>query len=128
MTKDEALKLALEALESFAPHNGVFWRNLHKEDAEIANVIASLRQAIEQAEKQKSKPVCWDGDEKCPNRQACCDAEECLYTTPQPQRTWVGLTPDEVFGISDQHLVEGFDPDIMAYTRAIEAKLKEKNT
>ncbi len=55
----EAMKQALEALESFAPHNGVFWRNLHKEDAEIANVIASLRQAIEQYEKQK--PVAWQG-------------------------------------------------------------------
>jgi hypothetical protein len=51
-----------------------------------------------------------------------------LYTTPQPQREWVGLTPDEVFGIADQHPVEGFDPDIMAYTRAIEAKLRSKNT
>ena len=50
------------------------------------------------------------------------------YTTPQPQREWVGLTDDEVFGIADQHPVEGFDPDIMAYTRAIEAKIKEKNT
>jgi len=50
------------------------------------------------------------------------------YTTPQLQREWVGLTDEEMFGIADQHPVEGFDPDIMAYTRAIEAKLKEKNT
>ncbi len=56
----EAMKQALEALKSFAPHNGVFWRNLHKEDAEIANVIASLRQAIEQAEKQE--PIKIDGN------------------------------------------------------------------
>ena len=34
---------------------------------------------------QQQKPVCWDDEDKCPNRQACCDAEECLYTAPQPQ-------------------------------------------
>jgi hypothetical protein len=31
---------------------------------------------------QERKPVCWDGEEKCPNRQACCDAQHCLYTAP----------------------------------------------
>jgi len=45
MTKDEALDLALEALESFAPHNGVFWRNWHKDDAEIATAITAIKQA-----------------------------------------------------------------------------------
>ena len=49
-----------------------------------------------------------------------------LYTTPQP-RTWVGLTDDQVSAIADQHPVEGFDPSIMAFARAIEAKLREKN-
>jgi len=57
MNHVEAMKQALEALESFAPHNGVYWRNLHKEDAEIANTITSIRTAIEQAEKQE--PVAW---------------------------------------------------------------------
>ena len=51
---------------------------------------------------------------------------EPLYTTPQP-RTWVGLTDDQVSAIADQHPVEGFDPSIMAFARAIEAKLREKN-
>ncbi len=41
-----------------------------------------------------------------------------LYTTP-PQRK--PLTPDQVFAIADQHPVEGFDPEIMAFARAIEA-------
>jgi hypothetical protein len=45
-----------------------------------------------------------------------------LYTTPQ-QRTWVGLTDEEVIGLMKQfpnHLTR----DI---AQAIEAKLKEKN-
>ncbi|NCX55905.1 MAG: hypothetical protein EBW87_01710 [Burkholderiaceae bacterium] len=108
----EAMKQALEALEYLATQI--------KPDYEHSKAITSLRQAIEQAEKQEpvafnagvpplypemkdgetisveyttppaapvqqQKPVCWDDEDKCPNRQACCDAEECLYTTPQPQ-------------------------------------------
>ncbi len=48
----------------------------------------------------------------------------------QPQRTWVGLTADEIW---DEWL-EQSKPErnthnfVVAFTRAIEAKLKEKNT
>jgi hypothetical protein len=50
--------------------------------------------------------------------------EVALYTTP-PQRTWVGLTDEQVYEI-------GFDLNIggiqtMKVYKAIEAKLKEKN-
>jgi hypothetical protein len=51
-----------------------------------------------------------------------------LYTAP-PQRPWVGLTDDEVSNIIDD--VIGFNscwgPET-DFARAIEAKLKEKNT
>jgi hypothetical protein len=41
----------------------------------------------------------------------------------QPQRTWVGLTEDEVFEISNKMpYADRFD-----FAEAIEAKLKEKN-
>ena len=42
-----------------------------------------------------------------------------LYTTP-PQRTWVGLTNDELSQIEGTHIGRSF-------AKAIEAKLKEKN-
>jgi hypothetical protein len=42
-----------------------------------------------------------------------------LYTTP-PQRTWVGLTEDEAFACKGRDYFETY--------KAIEAKLKEKNT
>jgi hypothetical protein len=50
-----------------------------------------------------------------------------LYTTPQPQREWVGLTDEEIKPLCDEnHIIYG------AYTvdfiQSIEAKLKEKNT
>jgi len=58
------------------------------------------------------------------------DACKPNYTTP-PQRTWVGLTDDEIHDIYDQLAKEG--PYSVAITRrnvarAIETKLKELNT
>lgn len=98
MTKDEALDLALEALESFAPHNGVFWRNLHKEDAEITNAITAIKQARaldKMADNARElgldyepvqEPVAWmdrDGDLYAnePDKN-WCPPHYPLYTTP----------------------------------------------
>ena len=46
-----------------------------------------------------------------------------LYTTP-PQRTWVGLTDEEIFETHKQ--VDSMQ--YLTFAKAIEAKLKEKNT
>ena len=45
-----------------------------------------------------------------------------LYTTP-PQRTWVGLTDDEI-----EMIVENKRAAHWEFVRQVEAKLKEKNT
>ena len=51
-----------------------------------------------------------------------------LYTTP-PQRTWVGLTDDEIRDvIAEVSQIPSIDFTTTTYGRAIEAKLKEKNT
>ncbi len=47
-----------------------------------------------------------------------------LYTTP-PQRTWVGLTDEEYIHITDSVYHQGHG--LVAYHKAIEAKLKQKN-
>jgi hypothetical protein len=47
-----------------------------------------------------------------------------LYTTP-PQRTWVGLTDEEIMEALG---LDGYDSMAIENARAIEAKLKEKNT
>ena len=50
--------------------------------------------------------------------------------TMGPQRPWVGLTDEEVVNINDKHYniaYRDFAADI-AIARAIEAKLKEKNS
>jgi hypothetical protein len=55
-------------------------------------------------------------------------SENALYTTP-PQRTWVGLTDDEILAKCES--VPDYDIgnyDLIEFAKAIEAKLKEKNT
>jgi hypothetical protein len=49
-----------------------------------------------------------------------------LYTTP-PQRTWVGLTDEEIKALAKKHNGIFYDCDI-DFARAVEAKFKEKNT
>jgi len=124
MTKDEALRLALEALkedrawlETDAPTE--VWE---KNNEAITAITAALEAKyepvayinVEQRKLEWAKYVSWDTPTvvnlpKIP-----------LYTTP-PQRTWVGLTDAEV----DQAFTE---LTLRKIYQAIEAKLKEKNT
>jgi len=53
-------------------------------------------------------------------------AQQYTYTTP-PQRTWVGLTDEEIVLIVAECAASHQHTDIH-FARAIEAKLKEKNT
>ena len=51
-------------------------------------------------------------------------ARKALKSLP-PQRTWVGLTDEEIASVEyNNHPLDG----IRSFARAIEAKLKEKNT
>jgi hypothetical protein len=49
-----------------------------------------------------------------------------LYTTP-PQRTWVGLTDEELQPIADEYRIL-FGGWVKDFARVIEDKLKDKNT
>ena len=109
MTKDEALKLALEALKQI--------------DEAMPFPVAKLAQAsIKEALAQpQQEPVAWDncqGEKQC---RSWCGNSRCVshwnYTTP-PQRTWVGLTDEEL---------REFDVDPIEAKLMI-AKLKERNT
>jgi len=43
----------------------------------------------------------------------------------RPQRTWVGLTDEEIWTVLQ---FRGYNKDTIEIAKAIEAKLKEKNT
>ena len=120
MTKDEALKLALEALQ-------------HEEDTGNDDAYKLERDAIKEALAQpEQEPVAWralvskfpqgtGSDWVYVTKPIMKDSvhNQPLYTTP-PQRTWVGLTEDEAFACQGRDYFETY--------KAIEAKLKERNT
>ena len=115
----EAMKQALRVLE-----------NTRECDA-VNEAITSLRQAIAEAKKQE--PVAWwipKAEQFClpssDGTRPFAKAWNPLYTTPQ-QRTWVGLTDEELKPICDENYIM-LGAYAVDFIRAIEAKLKEKNT
>jgi len=122
----EAMKLALEYLEESDNYLG---------SLDHSKPIAALRQAIEQAEKQE--PVAWitleskwrlkgggnAGGTVPVHAKQSNTSKYPLYTTPQPQRKWVGLTDDEIDKCCDFPL----NALGMKNVRKIEAKLRSKN-
>ena len=144
MIKDEALRMALEALEADeldmvddGSGNMVF----RKEQA-----IAAIKKALSEPEQE---PVAWmfQHDETGRMNYVSNDgihdptmflgmnpryALVCpLYTTP-PQRTWVGLTRTQMQDVYFEVLKEYRGGPQMdgqrAFGEALQAKLKEKNT
>ena len=148
MTKDEALKLGLEALEGFIPYLPL------KDEAQCNRydkAIAAVKETQAQPERDYERGFI-DGMQKqmqssvdkAVNRMAqpeqefvaweqfypdigkiAFNAEVIRYVAPQ--RTWVGLTDEDLKLLSAEwRIVYGAWMDDFALD--IEAKLKEKNT
>jgi len=112
----EVMKQALEALETC----------MYPQQKQI-QAITSLRQAIEQAEKQE--PVA-DVTENGIYRTLAginLPIGTKLYTTPQPQREWVGLTDEEIALVCAECAASAHNWNDISFAHAIEAKLKDKN-
>jgi len=112
----EAMKQALEALEH-SHATEPMWKT------PIKNAIASLRQAIAEAEKQE--PVAF----RCGD--AIVHIKPPVYgnTHPQPKREWVGLTDEEIAELHHEIKVRLMGTfKIEDIYRAVEAKLRSKNT
>ena len=109
MTKDEALKLALEAFDSM----------IGRKPERVEQAITAIKEALAQLE-----PVAWEQfypDIGKP--QIAFNSEVIGYVAPQ--RTWVGLTPEDTFEIGERlGLSDIAWVDLM---QAIEAKLRDKN-
>ena len=112
MTKDEALRLALEALKTI--------------DEAMPFPVAKL--AIKEctaALEAKNEPVAWNTGIPSLHpkmKEGETISVEYVELTP-PQRTWVGLTKNEVETLS--YIAEG---NTWIAVELAEAKLKEKNT
>ncbi len=142
MTKDEALKLALEALERcvatcFDPyaHDQVMSWPEHF----VNQTITAIKEALAQREQE---PVAWVSSKELlvMRGNALGGAKDWrinvglvkqngdvgLYTIP-PQRTWVGIDDEEIRQ-TDHRMVEGaYHHSFKQGVRWAEAKLKEKN-
>ena len=122
MTKDEVLKLALEALEEAWYHVGTF-----QPTEKAIDLYDEARTAIKEALAQpEQEPEWYHGIDvygcnrfyhKTEDRTS--EFNTPLYTTP-PQRTWVELTDEEREEISLEIPI-----DAVSIT---EAKLRSKNT
>ncbi len=119
MTKDEALRLALEVLADLGmKHYENTGEVLYK------NTYTAIKAALE----AKYEPVQWGVDW---NKNGSCASiikrlpDGCMEVVAVeygPQRTWVGLTDEEVADIERNSITR------RQAIRAIEAKLNEKNT
>ena len=146
MTKDEALRLALEALKQIDeampfPVAKLAQKVIKEALAEpehgwTPERIAGMARLKEAQDKKlaQPEPVAWgmeqsDGeilDVIAPEEH---ERLEGGYTVPlyrHPQRTWVGLTEDEILSISADCASSHQHTDIH-FARAIEAKLRSKN-
>ena len=157
MTKDEALRLALEALQ-FALHVGFpessesQIKKGEKAYQQHRAAITAIKEALVHPEQDGVCKYCADGCPACDARKlpeqepvACpyCHNSHTLgavyfdqncvgcvkrMTTPL-QRTWVGLTEKDICEAAVKSQ-EGISPrdDTLRFAIAIEAKLKEKNS
>jgi hypothetical protein len=115
--KDEALKLALEALN-------------RGETKLRYEAIAAIKEALAEHPAQQQEPVATVTSESGnPNvamswwHEPALPVGTKLYTSPQPSKPWVGLTDEEMHECWGDPLT----PLGMKHARLIEAKLKEKN-
>ena len=126
----EAMKLALEALET-ERDNCEFWDKEDGAPEYIYEAITALREALADQPAQQ-EPVAY----LCENavghkyfrwkKPSSTYKPIALYTSPPAQRTWVGLTNNELQPIADEYRIL-FGSWVEDFARAIEAKLKEKN-
>ena len=128
MTKDEALRLALEALET--PWNAPYVDGCDLALGKKVKAITAIKEALAESEPNYKKALEvwldkteWVQETVKPHELGMhrADVLKQRIEEASPQRTWVGLTEAQC-GVLWKVDMTPFD-----YYQAIEAKLKEKN-
>jgi hypothetical protein len=123
MTQTEALRLALEALESTGENNGYHGVTQYFDETMVDQAITAIKAALE----AKDEPVTENGLYRLGYHNGY-GFGEAYGKANAPQRTWVGLTEENKEGLicmtdpnpEPHHLRELID--------VVEFQLKEKNT
>jgi hypothetical protein len=126
MTKDEALRMALEALEL------VRWTNNPQVDEAITAIKQALAAPVQEHVGYITQARCFVHLHEYTEAEAKLYGWKALYTTPPAAQPAVPLTDEQ---IDDEHdklfpptIIPGARARVREFARAIEAKLKEKNT
>jgi hypothetical protein len=129
----EALKLALEALESGVKttSNRISWTEY--DTCLMNDAITAIKAALAQPAQEPLAWMCsaFDGEPCEQTNHDECGNPIPLYTTPpqpaQPaQRPWVGLTDEDIEGCL-HHVDDEAVIGLSDFARAVEQLLKEKN-
>ncbi len=129
-----ALEAKDEPMEFFDWYDNAHWGNEDFKEGCHRAWNAAIKYTAKPNQEAKDEPVAWMFQHEETGRTMCVDAQQLkwgfekgnprlkkiapLYTTP-PQRTWAGLTDEEVW--------ECYSGQGSVFYKAIEAKLKEKN-
>lgn len=129
MTKDDALRLALVALEKERPYLGA-WPTL------TVKAITAINEALAQPAQEPVAYLCGPDENGLfglPTADKACNDCFPVYTAP-PQRTWVEPTEGEWFKCwlilqaVDETEAEFDFADFLIIAQAVAANLKGKNT
>ena len=133
----QALEMALEALQTLHDEN-MDYLTRNKLGGENNQCMVFAREtitAIKEALAQEQEPLTENGMYRLGYHNGY-GFGEAYGKTNAPQRTWVGLTDDEILDVNmstvtkliDEPIVCDTDHNIIQLGKAIEAKLKERNT
>ena len=97
----------------------------------FVDAVNMSQERVDETAKREHEPAAWrykDENGLWQLAPAPPIGAEALYTAP-PKREWVGLTDEEIYDYADKFLYQhGSNYGIKSFGKAIEAKLKEKNT
>ena len=131
MTKDETLRLALDTLKEVREETFRLMRNGERLYAEnkVYETIYEIKKALETKDEPVAVVISESGADVTHSwwHEPALPIGTKLYTTPQ--RTWVGLTDEEIAVVEDEYIIDYRIPAGSAWNFAkdIEAKLKDKN-
>lgn len=131
--KDEALKLALDALDCI--YSPLHVREINK----VGAAMSAIREALAEQPAQHQEPVAYASDVEFDDETEIIPAEQKgklgtaglripLYIKPPASKPWVGLTDEEKSDLwCESTGRDCVNEDTHVFADAIEAKLREKN-